>query len=319
MLFLYNCEIYGNNHTINFTSNNCIAPLIGTIGTDGRIEDLSITGTVDITSTSYTGPDEIAMISYVNKGLIKNVHANDATILANTLSEGRAAVFSVEGQGGTFFGCTTNNVTVKGYDYVGCIVAYGNGVNVQWCDIYNTNVYGHSYVGLLAGCTTGTYMYCNVGSGAKDTCHVSGYEYVGGAFGYIEFGSVYTDQCHVHNVDIIAYDYVGGYIGVSESRFNTALNGIRSYICDVNIYARSSTAEYVGGVIGEYQTDLYEDEDEGEIEDKSSGFCIYMRDVVINSEGECRPVCGNTENEDLVDVYRAYNIKYNEQYYIKTS
>ena len=148
-----------------------------------------------------------------------------------------------------------------------------------------------------------------------NTGHVVGYEKVGGAFGYIEFGNVYTDQCHVHNVDIRASDYVGGYIGVSESKFNTAFNGIRSYVCDVNIQARSWDAQYVGGVIGDYQTDLYEDE--GEIVDMRSGFFICMRDIVINSESECRPICGNTENEALVDVFAAERITYNGLYYGK--
>ena len=158
----------------------------------------------------------------------------------------------------------TNNMVIRGYDYVGGITNYS--IETDYCKNF-ANVYGHNYVGgITSGCPYVYYSY-----NAADT--VKGNNYVGGICGNQTYGLLYN-----YNIGhVIGNDYVGGVVGQmrswSEYNYNAGyvvgnnrVGGIAGYA--YNGYADRHYLRYsfnvgnvegntfVGAVVGEQRDDV---------------------------------------------------------------
>lgn len=168
-------------------------------------------------------------------------------------------------------------------DYVGGIVGYNDGAEIEACSTVREStdkqgyVAGRNYVGGIVGYNSGN-TGLNIGTDNRNQAYVNGYSYVGGIVGCNAIGKVVADEengvtafhlvmdpkesagektAHVKgwiNEGIItaAGDYAGGITGyngdtgcIENSYSNVEYDGSHQNISDV-----SSTARFAGGIAG---------------------------------------------------------------------
>ena len=127
---------------------------------------------------------------------------------------------------------------ITGYDYVGGLVGYIEGSDINSCYVTGT-ISGNDYVGGLIG-----YNFADTLASCYSECTVSGYEYVGGLLGHSDSGTV-TD-CYATGDVSASYDVAGGLAGYSSSTMT-------------NSYAMGDVAapEYAGGFVGDGNGNTY--------------------------------------------------------------
>ena len=278
----------GNGYEVqNLTIDNSTSDyqgLFGTIGTDGKVMNVGVSGS--ITAKSYVGG-----VAGYNRGTITNCYNagnvsgnehvggvagyNDQGTITSCYNTGNAGgsnyVGGVAGYNykGTITSCyntgsVTRNSTVSIYVYLGGVAGYNKGT-ITSC--YNTgDVSGSGYLGGVAGYNdSGEILNCyNIGE-------VTGSDYyIGGVAGYNTQGTI--TSCY-NTGDVSGNDYVGGVAGKNYS--GEILNcysigeviGVDYYIGGVAGYNKgiitscyntgsvtgnstSSKYDYVGGVAG---------------------------------------------------------------------
>ncbi len=256
----YSGNFNGDDHTIsglyikNTSSDTDYQGFFGYVGSSGKIENLSVSGSV-------SGNDYVGGIAGDNRGSVEDCDFTGSV-------SGNNYVGGVVGLNrGSVINCT-NTGSVKGSgNRVGGVVGYNNGGTVKNC--YNTgNISGNisyndsgNHVGGVVGYNSGSVENChNIGS-------VSGNSYVGGVVGVnsstvkncYNTGSVKGSGIYVggvvgnnggsvtncYNTGEVSGNYVGGVVGMNNSGDSSASASV------TNCYNTGTvTGNRVGGVVG---------------------------------------------------------------------
>ena len=220
----YEGTFNGDGHTISGlyidSSSANYQGLFGRVDTGGKVQNLSVSGSV-----SVSGSDHVGGVVGLNLGTVINC------AFSGSVKGSGIYVGGVVGRNdGSVKNCyNTGTVTGSGSP-VGGVVGYNRG-SVENC--YNTGeVSGNSYVGGVVGDNGGTVKNCyNTGS-------VSGSEYVGGVVGE-NSGSSTVENCY-NTGAVSGGEGVGGVVGYNVGPVKNCRN-----------IGEVSGNNYVGGVVGD--------------------------------------------------------------------
>lgn len=213
--------------SINLVSvNNIDKEYFGVVA--GKSYDVEITN-VKINTNKFVS----ASGSYIG-GLIgygNNTEISNCAVVSTYISGGDYVGGFVGKLDGNSFITSTNastycaNIDVKGLEYVGGIVGYGNA---QISNInYYGDIYGSTYVGGIVGCNAGTVQNCISYSSIECTNR-----YLGGIVGY-NTGTV-SGSTYASEYELKGYSYIGGIAGYNSGTIsgNTMNGNIYIYRAD---------------------------------------------------------------------------------------
>jgi hypothetical protein len=245
--------IHGDGHAISnlnisTTSSNGNTGLVGYLGEDGRIEDLTIASGSVVGAKANIG----AFAGYVSEAAIVNC-VNKANVTCSTSSVqyiGGVAGYVVNA---TAFEGNVNYGAVTGqYFYVGGVAALINGSApvknlVNYGDVKGTMQTG-GVIGSISGCSADSLVnYGSVSPSLTSTVNIQG-----GVFGVI--GVVPTvSNCRNYGVVSLAKTGVGGIAGRYYPQGATT-NEVIISDC-INAAKVSGTGTNIGGIVG--QSEIY--------------------------------------------------------------
>ena len=279
-------------NTADISGKNYVGGIFGNLNNS---TDSSSSYTITISECTNSG--KIIGVEYVS-GLFGRVYANNsysssrttsitATQLKNTgeVSGSGAYVGGVFGycysDGGTTVSIATNNSSISGKAYVGCIAGYISNATLKNCDNKGSTIsatgyitsdgnyyaylggyagYGAnfenctnhavikyesigSFVGGIAGCMNGNASACS------NAAAISGSSYVGGIAGYVNKGGSASYTSLTNTANITGTNYVGGIFG----NLNNSTDSSSSYTITISECTNSGKiigAEYVSGLFG---------------------------------------------------------------------
>ena len=214
----------GNGHTISGlyidSSDNDYKGLFGYVGSSGKIEKLSVSGSV-------SGNRYVGGVVGLNSGIVENCY-NIGKVSGNRYVGG---VVGYNGTGATVSNCYNTGTITGTDDYVVGVVGYNRGT-VKNCHNIG-EVSGNRYVGGVVGSNN---------NGRVENCHNTGSvtgtdDYVGGVVGY-NYGSV--TNCYNTGSVSGPGNQVGGVVGYNISSVTNCYN----------TGSVSGTGNQVGGVVG---------------------------------------------------------------------
>ena len=201
-------------------------------------------------------------------GTMNNVNFKDIYIINNGTSGNYTAIIGYN-YSPDIRNINLNNITVKGKDYVGSLVAYSNDAPKTNVVLRDINVSGNNYVGGLLGYELTDAVNNKIINNfyiEGDNITVNGSDYVGGMFG--RGSGVYI---YVYNSTITGRTYVGGILGDYSTEdvhhnfvIDSYISGNKNLvggICGHNSHLKDSyvvrttidglnTADNVGGISG---------------------------------------------------------------------
>ncbi len=242
------------NLTINRDSDNI--GLFSTIGTDGVITNLSLTGI-------FTGDDYVGALAGNSYGTIDSVSFNgsvtgDSYVGGLLGSQYRGAVTASQ-----------SNATVTGTNqYVGGLAGSVQGF-ISLSNATGTVIGDNYYVGGFAGYITGS-----VTQSFSNAAVTGNYYYSGGFVGYSS-GSI--SKCHSAGSVTANGQYSGGFIGYSAGAISSSFS----------LSTVTSDAYYTGGFVGYVQSGtISESYSAGSVESDAfytGGFAGYVNGTIKNS------------------------------------
>ena len=211
---------------------HCVGGLIGAEENGKSVSSSTAEG--NVTGEDSTG----GLIGYMEGGSVSNVSA-------------KGIVVGTDFTGGLVGNCSASLTdarhsggSVTGTNFVGGLVGKCSASITDACHS-DGNVTGSNYVGGLVGKCSASITDARHSDGS-----VTGTNFVGGLVGQLSCGDV--ARCHVY-ADVTGNESVGGIVGCYEMG-----EGFAPQIVSSGYFGNISASQYVGGIMGEINTDSQE-------------------------------------------------------------
>ena len=268
---------------------------------DTEFTNVKISSNITIYSSDfYVG----GIIGYGN-----NVEISNCAVTSTNYIRGDSYVGGFVGKlDGNSFITSTNastycaNIDVKGLEYVGGIVGYGNA------QISNINYYGDidgsTYVGGIVGCNAGTVQNCISYSSIECA------SYLGGIVGY-NTGTI-SGSTYASNYQLKGYSYIGGIAGYNSGTLSgNTMNG--------NIYVYRIDDDYgkISSKIDDFNFGYsFTHTGDGNVSYSDGGISSFGKVNMSNyiNTNNIHFVVGNTSSSSGANVYKDSKITLQDNY-----